>query len=82
MFTGTEGPWGGFTQLTEDDGRRPQWIPYVLVTDLDAAVGRATKLGATVVKSRVDLPQGSVAVIEDSTRATVALWEPKQTSRP
>lgn len=82
MFTGDDGPWGGLTQLDENDSRRPQWIPYAPVADLDRAVERAVELGATVVRSRVDLPQGSVAVIDDPTRATLALWEPKAAPRP
>jgi predicted enzyme related to lactoylglutathione lyase len=77
MFTGADGAWGGLTALAADDERRPQWLPYAPVPDLDAAVARATELGATVVRSRVDLPQGSVAVIDDPAGATIALWEAK-----
>lgn len=58
-------PWGGFTELGDDDQRRPQWIPYAPVTDLNAAVERAVQLGAAVIRQRVDLPQGSVAVVTD-----------------
>jgi predicted enzyme related to lactoylglutathione lyase len=77
MFTGVDGVWGGLTPLAADDDRRPQWIPYAPVTDLDAAVKRAAELGATVVRARVDIPQGSVAVIDDPTGATLALWQAK-----
>jgi len=76
MFVDMDGPWGGFTQLAEDDDRRPQWIPYVTVTGLEDATKRATQLGASVVRPRVDFPIGSVLVIQDPTGATVALWEP------
>ncbi|HVV08942.1 VOC family protein [Amycolatopsis sp.] len=75
MFTGETGPWGALTQLAEDDARQPQWIPYAPVADLDAAVAKAVGLGATVTRERVDLPQGSVTVIEDPVHATLALWE-------
>jgi predicted enzyme related to lactoylglutathione lyase len=77
MFTGADGPWGGLTPLTADDDRRPQWIPYAPVANLDAAVARARQLGATVVRARVEFPQGAVAVIDDPTGATLALWEAK-----
>jgi predicted enzyme related to lactoylglutathione lyase len=77
LFMGAEGPWGGLTQLATDDERQPQWVPYAPVDDLDAALARAVDLGATSTRPRVDLPQGSVAVIEDPTGATLALWEPK-----
>jgi predicted enzyme related to lactoylglutathione lyase len=82
MFTGVDGAWGGFTPLAAADDRRPQWIPYAPVADLDAAVARAAELGATVVRSRVDFPQGSVAVIDDPAGATLALWEAKSVAEP
>jgi hypothetical protein len=75
-------PWGGVTELGGDDQRQPQWIPYAPVTDLGAAVERAVQLGAAVVRQRVDLPQGSVAVVTDPGGATVALWEPAPVTRP
>ncbi|MEV4108753.1 VOC family protein [Nonomuraea sp. NPDC049695] len=78
MFTDGGAPWGGLTQLAENDGRRPQWIPYVPVVHLDRAVEQAVELGATVVRARVDLHQGSVTVIDDPTGATLALWEARR----
>lgn len=78
LFMGAGGPWGGLTQLAQDDERQPQWVPYAPVDDLDKAVARAVELGAVATRPRVDLPQGSVAVIEDPTGATLALWEPKR----
>jgi uncharacterized protein len=76
MFTDAEGPWGGFTALTADDDRIPQWIPYAQVTGLDEAARRATDLGATIVRPRTDLPVGSLIVIQDPTGAALVLWEP------
>lgn len=75
VFTGPDGPWGGLTPLAEQDSRRPQWIPYAPVADLDDALRKAVELGATVVRERVDLPPGSVAVIDDPSGATMALWQ-------
>lgn len=77
MFTGPEGPWGGLTELVEDDERQPQWVPYVEVADLDEAIQKATSLGATLSRGRVELPQGAVAVITDPTGAVLALWQTK-----
>jgi predicted enzyme related to lactoylglutathione lyase len=74
---GADGPWGGLTQLAEDDERRPQWVPCAPVDDLDKALARAVELGATATRPQVNLPQGSVAVIEDPTGAPLALWEPR-----
>jgi hypothetical protein len=75
LFTDTDGPWGGLTPLADQDSRRPQWIPYAPVSDLADALRKAVELGATVVRERVDLPQGSVAVIDDPSGATMALWQ-------
>lgn len=80
MFVDGDGPWGGFTQLGEDDTRQPQWIPYAPVTGLEDAAKRATELGATIVRPRVDFPAGSVIVIQDPNGATIALWEPANAS--
>lgn len=77
MFGPVEHPWGGFTALPEGDRRRPQWVPYAGVQDLDAAIERALQLGGTVVRSRTELPQGSVALVEDPGGAVLALWEAK-----
>jgi predicted enzyme related to lactoylglutathione lyase len=77
LFMGAQAPWGGLTRLAPGDDRPPQWVPYAPVADLDAALAQAVDLGATAVRPRVDLPQGSVAVIEDPMGATLALWEPK-----
>jgi predicted enzyme related to lactoylglutathione lyase len=75
LFGDAERPWGGFTPLAGDDGRAPQWIPYVPVGDVDEAVARAVALGATLLRPRVDLPPGSIAVIADPGGAAVALWQ-------
>jgi len=71
-------PWGGFTPLAPDDTRRPQWVPYAPVDDLDQAAERAVTLGATIVRGRTDLPVGSLVVIEDPAGATVVLWQTRE----
>jgi uncharacterized protein len=82
MLVDGDGPWGGFTSLPAADDRPPLWVPYAPVTDLDEAAKRAVDLGATVVRPRVDLPPGSVTVIQDPNGATIALWEPAHESTP
>ncbi|HEY0447964.1 VOC family protein [Actinophytocola sp.] len=81
MLTDGHDPWAGFTQLAPDDERRPQWVPYVPVDDLDAATARAKELGATVVRERVELAQGSLAVLDDPTGAALVLWQHKEQDR-
>lgn len=76
MLFGKEGgPWGGVTELSPGDERSAQWLPYVAVEDLDAATEKATALGATVTRTRTDLPQGSLVVLRDPTGATIVLWQ-------
>jgi predicted enzyme related to lactoylglutathione lyase len=78
MFTDEGAPWGGLTELPAGDARTPQWVPYLPVGDLDAATRDAVTLGASVVRDRVDLPAGSVAVIADPGGATLALWHGRE----
>lgn len=75
LFGGDGAAWGGFTPLAAGDERRPQWIPYVPVPDVDAAAEQAVTLGARIVKPRTDLPPGSVVVIDEPGGATLALWQ-------
>ncbi|MEV6850123.1 VOC family protein [Actinoplanes sp. NPDC051411] len=78
MLTDGGAPWAGFTPLAPDDARRPQWVPYAPVDDLDQATGRAVALGATLVRGRTELPVGSLTVIEDPAGATIVLWEARR----
>lgn len=75
LFGAADQPWGGFTKLAADDRRAPQWIPYAPVENLDDAVSRALDLGAKLIRPRMDLPVGSLAVIQDPTGATLSLWQ-------
>jgi hypothetical protein len=75
LLTDETGPWGGFTRLPPGDQRHPQWTPYAPVDDLGAATERARSLGATVLRDRVEMPGGTLAVIEDPTGASLVLWE-------
>lgn len=75
LLTDDSGIWGGFTPLPAGDQRRPQWIPYVAVPDVDAAAERSVALGARIIKPRTDLPPGSVVVITEPGGAAIALWQ-------
>lgn len=75
MLGDEDGVWGGFTPLPEGDARHPQWIPYVQVADVDAAAEHAVALGGRILKPRVDLPPGSVVVVDEPGGATLALWQ-------
>jgi hypothetical protein len=53
-----------------------QWIPYVVVEDLDAALTKALALGATIRTAAKSIGQfGRIAVIHDPEGATLGLHE-------
>ena len=73
---------GGVAGMVQKKPESPsQWIPYVVVENLDAALTKAVALGATIrtaAKSIGDF--GRIAVIHDPEGATLGLHEfPKQT---
>ena len=73
MFKQGETMIGGCVQ--PEGEATPMWMNYILVEDLDAAIGKAIDLGATNIMDRVDLPMGSFAVISDPQGAVIAFWE-------
>lgn len=55
----------------------PAWTSWVSVEDADAAVARATELGATAVRETLDIAGlGRSGVIADPQGAVLGLWEP------
>jgi predicted enzyme related to lactoylglutathione lyase len=53
-----------------------QWIPYVVVNDLEAALAQAVKLGATVRLAEKSIGEiGRIAVITDPQGAPIGLHE-------
>ena len=67
---------GGMMQAQHPE-MHAQWIPYVVVDNVDTALARATKLGAKSclpVTSIGDI--GRIAVIQDPQGATIGLHEP------
>lgn len=89
MDTGGEGP--GYKTLHVDGGMvagamqlddswpagtRPQWTPYFVVADADAAVARAGELGAGVVAPPIDTPYGRFGVLTDRQGGVFAVITP------
>jgi len=72
---------GGVTDhLTE--GEAPHWLPYVNVSDPDATVSRARKLGATIPMAPEDIPGvGRFGVLQDPTGAALAIMKPRPMER-
>jgi predicted enzyme related to lactoylglutathione lyase len=55
------------------EGEPAHWAIYFAVADADAAVARATELGATVLDAPMDTPYGRLARLSDPTGATFRL---------
>ena len=53
---------------------------YLFVTDVDAAAGRATEHGGTVVRAPQDSPFGRMATLTDSEGATISIVDPPTAS--
>ncbi|HEV7528474.1 MAG TPA: hypothetical protein VGO29_06225 [Solirubrobacteraceae bacterium] len=61
--------------IVECGTRRPLWLPYVAVADVDAATGRAQDLGASVLLAPRSGPAGRRSVVTTPTGGEIALWE-------
>jgi predicted enzyme related to lactoylglutathione lyase len=72
-----EGTGGGIMKSPMPDAM-PQWVPYVLVSDVAASTEKAKSLGATVLTNVTEIPDmGWFSMILDPTGAAFALWKPK-----
>jgi len=59
-------------------GAGSAWMPYVLVSDLEAATKQAKALGATILKDVTEVPNmGWFSIITDPTGALLGLWKTK-----
>lgn len=59
--------------IETQQGEPPNWLPYFVVEDRDAAAERATRLGATEL-FRMEMPQGQIAVLSDPEGAVFGIW--------
>lgn len=66
---------GGMLQ-TPDPNMPSQWVPYVVVDDIDASLAKANKLGAKTCLGVTSIGEiGRIAVIQDPQGATLGLHE-------
>jgi predicted enzyme related to lactoylglutathione lyase len=63
--------------ICECGTRRPVWLPYVQVADIDETTERARRLGATVMLEPREGPAGWRSVVASPAGAEIALWQPK-----
>lgn len=59
--------------------RRPIWLPYVEVREIEAITERGRALGAAVLLEPREGPAGWRSVLAKSDGGEVALWQPKGT---
>src|SRR5262245_56684077 len=60
---GAPQPWAGIVDAVP--GTTGQWLPYVVVDDVDKATEQAVALGATVVRDAAEGPAGVSVTIAD-----------------
>ena len=73
-----EGFGGG---VVECETRRPLWLPYVEVGEIEGATERARGLGASVLLEPREGPAGWRSVVAAPAGAEIAFWQPKEHHR-
>ena len=58
----------------------PQWLIYITVSDLDAALQRCAENGGTIVAAARDTAHGRIALMQDPAGAVAALYQPQEAS--
>jgi predicted enzyme related to lactoylglutathione lyase len=65
--------------IVECGARRPIWLPYVEVSEIEAITERGRALGAAVLMEPREGPAGWRSVLASGAGGEVALWQPKAT---
>jgi predicted enzyme related to lactoylglutathione lyase len=67
---------GGMMTIQKGSPIPPSWLYYTETSDLDAAIGRATKDGAKIMNGPMDVPGGGrIAQLTDPQGAAFALHQ-------
>lgn len=69
---------GGIWSIPKDRQNEiaPHWLAFILVDNIDEALAKATKNGATIVKSVTTAGEwGKLAIFKDPTGAEIAIWQ-------
>ena len=64
--------------IVECDTRRPVWLPYVHVPDVEASTDRARLFGASVLLKPREGPAGWRSVVATPAGGQMAFWQPKR----
>jgi predicted enzyme related to lactoylglutathione lyase len=65
--------------IVECGARRPVWLPYVEVKEIEAMTERGRALGAAVLLEPREGPAGWRSVLATKDGGEIALWQPKGT---
>jgi predicted enzyme related to lactoylglutathione lyase len=86
VFAASQGPLAGTTTLPErakKAGAPPHWVSNVSVTDVEATLAQAERLGARLISEPSDYPNvGRLAVIADAQGAVINVFKPNQAMKP
>jgi predicted enzyme related to lactoylglutathione lyase len=63
--------------IVECGTRRPGWLPYVEVSQIDAVTEHARRLGAAVLLEPREGPVGFRSVVTTPAGDEIAFWQPK-----
>ena len=64
--------------IVECRTRRPVWLPYVEVREIQEATDRARRLGARVLLEPREGPAGWRSVVATQAGGEIAFWQPKR----
>ncbi|MGH2960763.1 MAG: VOC family protein [Solirubrobacterales bacterium] len=59
--------------MDAQEGEPPNWLPYLVVEDRDAAADKAKQLGGNEL-FRMEMPQGQIAILTDPQGAPFGVW--------
>lgn len=59
------------------EGMPVGWVPYMTVDDVARSTQRAKDLGGSVLRSCIEIQEGTFSVVRDPTGAVVGLWQKK-----
>lgn len=70
---------GGGMMKNPVPGNPDNWLPYIMVSDVEASTKKAQSLGAAIAKDKTEVQDmGWFSVIIDPTGAAFGLWQPKK----
>jgi predicted enzyme related to lactoylglutathione lyase len=69
------GPGGGIVECAT---KRPLWLPYVEVDQIEECTARAQGLGALVLLEPRECPTGWRSVVSTREAGEIAFWQPTQ----